>query len=213
MTNYKIKNTSPHLDYCSKQTYLTSSRLIMKIFLSVIAFLICFSLSAQKPLLSSNFQEKLDELGLEFYFPLEQKIKVKEEISDEFLNYDLILKSKNHFEIRYLLDPITEAENGIIHPRVRLSSLVATMATNNQEEYILISEMGEMEARESFGAEWGVYADFIPKKSFSHLPFGRVVSLFHANKGLVNCVILHRSENLDGFLGMPLRFGDNESME
>jgi len=176
------------------------------LFISIFTTLSIISSHSQKPLLSKKFEEKIEAMGVDFYFPIETKVKVKENVKDDFRSYDLILRSKHHFELRYILKPLSDKNSAVMHPHVQLSTLISTLATNDQEEFISIQEIAPDVAQNRFGADWGVYADYVPKYSLTSYTHGRVISLFNSEKGLINCIILHNEETLDGFLGMPLRF-------
>jgi hypothetical protein len=155
---------------------------------------------------SPDFTEKVERLELEFFTPVERRIKTKKLLKDDFLEYDLVLRSRNQLEIRYILQPFDNQQNTVLHPHVELTRMVASVASNDEEEEILINAFSGSEAKREYGADWGLFADFVPKRSFSGFPKARIMSLYKEEKGLVNCIILYKTEDLEGFLGLPLRF-------
>ena len=155
-----------------------------------------------------DFKRKADLMGIEFFYPIERKIKSKKIVSDDFMEYDLVLRSRNDFEIRYSLVTAANAEKANIHPHVELTRTLASIATNDEEENIRVNPMSHRESLEKYGADWGIFADFVPKKSFSNFRIGRIVSLYKEGSGYLNCIILYKKDNLGSFVGTPVRFSE-----
>ena len=160
-----------------------------------------------------SFQEKIEKMGVEIYFPIENRIKQKRIPEDDYLEYDLVLKSRNKFEIRYFLYPEGDHAYGTVHPHVEMTRTIASIATNDEDENIRITSLATREAQRRFGADWGIYADFVPKKSFSSFEIGRIVYLYKEGRGHLNCIILYKKDNLDAFMGLPVRFKENEDVD
>ena len=158
--------------------------------------------------LPDSFSEKADRMGIEFYYPIETRIKRKKNYQDDFLQYDLVLKSKKNFEIRYFLYPNDDPKYTEIHPNIEITRTIASIATNDETENIRMNPLSDKEALERFNADWGVYADFVPKESFSRFKIGRIVSVYREDRGFLNCIILYKKDNLDRFMGMPMKFVD-----
>jgi len=155
---------------------------------------------------SPDFSEKVNRLDLEFFTPVERQMKTKKLLKDDFFEYDLVLRSKNQLDIRYILQPFDNQNNRVLYPHIELTRMIASIATNDEEEDILVNGFSGCKAKNDYGADWGLYADFVPKRSFSEFPKARIVSLYKEEKGLVHCIILYRTEDLEGFLGLPVRF-------
>ena len=179
-------------------------KLVILLFL-VHHFSICLSAQSFKGY-PDEFATKANKMGIEFFFPIESKIKVKKSIKDDFLNYDLVVKSKRKFEIRYFLYPVDTHQFTSFHPHVEITRTIASIATNNELENIRMTSLPHEESIEKFGADWAIYADFVPKESFSRFGIGRIVSLYKEGRGYFNCIILYKKDNLDAFMGLPIRF-------
>jgi hypothetical protein len=155
---------------------------------------------------SKSLNKKMDKMAIELFFPIETQIKKKKRIKDDFAHYDLVLKSSRRFEVRYVFVPVDMQSDTRLHPHVETTRLIASIATNDQDEHIAMEPLDQLTLNARYAADWGVSADFVPKEAFSHFPYGKILSLYKENSGLVNCIILYKNENLDGFLGLPMRF-------
>ena len=175
-------------------------------FIFIGLFVSNFSMAQSGKFGSPEFLNKAERLGVEFFIPIEREVKTKKLLKDDFEKYDLVLKSGNQLELRYILQPIDIQGFNLIPPHVELTRIMASLATNDEEEHILVRSFTPHEAQIYYGADWGLYADFIPKKTFSRFPKARIVSLYKEDKGLIMCIILYRSEDLEGFLGLPIKF-------
>lgn len=188
--------------------------MIKKIY-GILAIMILFQYSGKTQILENYpyaFQEKMEKMGVELFLPIESRIKQKKLVKDDFLEYDLVLKSKRNFEIRYFLYPENQVE-GTPPPQVELTRTLASIATNDEEENIRMTSLSHREAKRRFGADWAIYADFVPKQSFSDFAIGRIVSLFKEGRGYLNCIILYKKDNLDAFMGLPIHFKENEGID
>ena len=171
-----------------------------------------FTTAQSNAIFPQSIQQKADNMGIEFFYPIESRIKHKRNVKDNFLNYDLILKSKNRFEIRYSLIPFDDPNYKSIHPHVEITRIIASIATNDENENIRMTVLSHEEAAIKFNADWGLYADFVPKDAFSKFKIGRIVSLYKEGRGYLNCIVLYKKDNLDRFMGMPVRFTNTEQM-
>ena len=187
----------------------------MKVSLLSLFIIVCISnecLTQSNAEVLKIFDEKAEKLGVEFFYPIETKIKQKKLRTDDFLNYDLVLKSKNDFEIRYFMYPESESSHISFHPHVEMTRTIATIATNDEDENIRMRTLSIEESIQRFNADWAIYADFVPKESFSRFRIGRLVSIYKEGRGYLNCIILYKKDNLDMFMGMPIRFKELEKL-
>ena len=136
---------------------------------------------------SHHFTKKLEACGVEFIRPLEGYYKVKMKRRDRFINYDLVLYSEDYnFEMRFWLDP--DYRHDV--PHITAFSLVNSLAINEPHFDIHMNLFREEDAKAYFNANWAAYSDFIPKRSLSDKHFGRLVCIYHQDKGMIYNLML-----------------------
>lgn len=137
---------------------------------------------------SHQFTKKLQRAQLDFIEPVEGLYRIQLLKKDDFLKYDLVLVSENfELDMRYILEPkaslVTPSHIGFL---TRTSSL----AVNDGRFDISVHIFPFQEARSLFHADWAAFSDFIPKRSLTDKNYGRLVSIYRADRGLASTLIL-----------------------
>jgi hypothetical protein len=141
---------------------------------------------------SHRFKKELNKMGAEFISPVEGYYKVKLKSKDRYMKYDLILHSEDHdLEMRLVLDP--DYRHSV--PHITTFNLVNTLAVNSAQFDIHLNLLPEDQAQAEFNASWVSYADFIPKRSLSEKQYGRLVSAFHPDKGMLYTLMLFNRQD------------------
>lgn len=160
--------------------------------------------TAQKELLfTQSFTNKVRHNNIDFYQPVERWFHVTNIRSDEYMDYDLVLRDNQNIEVRVRI--IEESKIFSKHPHIEVIRMLATMATNDPATDIKVSLMNPEWVTEQYGADWGMFADFVPKKEFDRHPKGRVLCLYKEGRALVNYIVLYE-DDLDPYFEMPLAF-------
>lgn len=149
------------------------------------------------------FTKKLERSGVEFYHPVERWLKASSVMKDDYMSYDLVLHSFPDLEARIVID--RERRSKPIFPNVEITRILANISTNDQESQIKISKYPDDEAKGIYGADLVVYADFIPKTSYSTFSKGRILCQYKEGVALLSYIILYEDE-LDPYFEMPMRF-------
>ena len=152
---------------------------------------------------TKKFSKKLDKHGIEFYSPVERWIKPVNKQKDSFLKYDMVLHSPPEIEVRIQIDK----DHRRLIPTVEIVRLLSHISTNDEDAFIEYTKYPKSYAMSNYGADLAIYADFIPKLSFSTSPRGRVLILYREGEAMVKYIILYESE-LDPYFKFPLRFND-----
>lgn len=152
---------------------------------------------------SRGFTKKLQRAEIEFYMPADQWLKLTQRKKDEFLKYDAVLESPGAYEMRVIMK--AESRSRPIHPHVEMIAMINSISTNEEDANIRIAQFPQEHVKYQYGADWGIYSDFIPKMSFSTYAKGRVLCLYKEGMALATCIILY-DEKLDPYHLMPLRF-------
>jgi len=148
--------------------------------------------------------KKLNFHQIDFFQPVERWLHITNITADEFMDYDAVLRDEQGLEIRLNIQEADKMYSQ--HPHVELIRMIANISTNNEEAEILISQLNAEWVIEKYQADWGLYADFTPKRSFSTYPKGRILCLYKEGRALVNYIVLHDEEELDPFFEFPLSF-------
>ncbi len=154
------------------------------IYMTVIASLYSQS---KKVVYTRDFAQKLEKAQADFIRPVEGFYKIKVLDRDEFMKYDLVLRSQDKaFEMRFAIHP----NDRLATPQIQCFNLLNSIATNDAHFDIKLSLYSEEQARSDYNAEWAAYADFVPKKSYSDYHYGRLVTIYREGSGLIHQVLL-----------------------
>jgi len=162
----------------------------------VLCWLLIYPVSAQITY-TVAFTQALEKAGISYLEPVEQWLHVTMPPEHEFMEYDLVLQNdRNDFEYRYRIQSGRYAESDI-PASVIVSSLVATIATNQEPADIHIQIPTGSFLKETFNADRGVIAYFTPKVEFSEKPYGAYLSLYADGRPGIDVVILYSDEMFD----------------
>lgn len=153
---------------------------------------------------TKSFTRKLAYHQIDFFQPVERWIHITNIKSDGYMNYDAVLRDEEGLEIRLNIQEANKTHSQ--HPHIELMRIISTISTNNQEAQIKISQMNQDWVKERYQADWGLFADFIPKVEYSEYPKGRLLCLFKEGQAMVNYIVLHDEEELDPYFEFPLAF-------
>ena len=176
-----------------------------KYLLTIYSILIGITAFSQESMIYTHtLTKKLAYYQIDFFQPLERWLQITDITSDEFMDYDAVLRDEEDLEIRL---NIVEADKMFSqHPHVELIRVLSNISTNEEDADIKISQLNAEWVSEKYHADWGLYADFTPKMSFSMYPKGRLLCLYKEGRALVHYIILHNQEELDPFFEFPLTF-------
>ena len=153
---------------------------------------------AQEPLTYTySFTETLKQHGLEFYQPVENWLHVAGHREDGYLDYDLVLENDiNDFEVRYRIrGHLTDGNR--VPQQVELTRALASISINSAESEIRMRLLNEAFSRERFNAESAIFAEFMPKPTFSNKPYGTYISLYSTEYGAVDLILLYYDQEYD----------------
>ena len=150
-------------------------------------FLANFSTVSGQIHYSHRFTKKLKKAHLNFIEPVEGFYKIRLPKKDEYLKYDLVLRSEEKaFEMRFHIDPAPT----MAFPHMACFNLANSLATNDQHFNLEMQIFEQDNAHELFTADWAAYVDFIPKRSLTDKHYARLLTLFREEYGLVHLLLL-----------------------
>lgn len=153
---------------------------------------------------TQSFTNKLNHLQIDFFQPVERWMHISQMKQDEFMEYDAVFHDEHGLEVR--IQFIEETKKYGQHPHIELARLVADISSNSQEHNILISQMTPEWVSQTYQADWGLFVDFVPKRSFSNYPNGRILCLYKEGRAIINYIVLYGDQELDQYFAMPLAF-------
>ncbi len=165
------------------------------IFLQLLAW---SGLISQKTIIYTyGFTEKLAACHLDYYKPLEEWYHVSPKQQDSYMPYDLVIVNEDaELEVRYALRPYADEALDKV-PHVEIMRLMQHIAVNDENSDIRALILDEETLRERFNADWGMCQYFIPKRSYSDMPFGTLISLYAEGKATAHAIVLYRDVAYD----------------
>lgn len=154
---------------------------------------------------SKKFTKTLERYDLDFYMPVERWLKLSSVQEDEFLKYDAVLHSPPDVEARIIIKPDSKQ----MFPNVEIVKMIAHISTNDDDAVVEVTEYPSSRSNEYYGADFVLYADFVPKPSFTTYPRGRLLCMYKEGQALVQYIILYNGA-LDPYFKMPVRFAELE---
>lgn len=178
----------------------------MKAFLTIVVVILFYCIGdAQEDMIYTNaLTKKLRFHQIDFFQPVERWLHITNITDDEFMDYDAVLRDEQGLEVRLNIQEADKMYSQ--HPHIELIRMIADISTNDDEADILVSQLNTEWVTEKYQADWGLYADFTPKRAFSNYPKGRILCLYKEGRALVNYIVLHDEEELDPFFEFPLSF-------
>ena len=155
---------------------------------------------------TTSFSDKLDKFNLDYYEPVEGWLHPIPQQNDEYGKFDLILSSsKGDVDIMYLFKEANDPDAITNHPHLDLLQEVAHLATNRQSESIIISEISPGIVDTVFYADWGLYADFIPKRSLSNKRQCRMLAIQKEQAAMIYSILCY-DEEVPAYFDLPISF-------
>jgi hypothetical protein len=186
---------------------MLSTNYLRHSFLTGLFALASFSGLKAQLIYTQQFTDKLETLDLFFYEPTDNWLHLLPVKKDSIFNYDLMLISEeNDVDVRIILNTVAEKPDLLKFPHVEFTRILSNVATNDPEADILVSQLSGDTIKDAFNADWALMADFMPKKWISHLPFGRLYSLYKEDKGIASIIILTESQNIDAIYTRLISF-------
>ncbi len=173
----------------------------------LLSAIVSTALSAQIEL-PADFSARLDEMGLEFIYPVEADFKEQRQVKNEFIAYDFGLRSrKEGLEIRYDLQTDEELGDLAGNPHVATMRLVMTMGSNEENALVAVHSFPDSTVALDFGADWVRTYTFQPKIGFTDRETIQLVALYREGRGLAWVFLLFNKPpiTLDG-RQLALRF-------
>ncbi len=172
-------------------------------------FIVVFSVltigsSQDNMIYTKSFTKKLAYHQIDFFQPVERWIHMTHIRSDDFMDYDAVLRDEEGLEIRLIIQEASKMYSQ--HPHIELMRAIAHISTNDTESDIKISQMNHDWVKERYQADWGLFADFTPKLEYSEYPKGRLLCLYKEGHAMVNYIVLYDEEELDPYFEFPLAF-------
>ncbi len=168
----------------------------LQLWLMVFVLFLNLEVTAQHKL-PDRFQGQLDKMQIDIAIPTEHSFKAKKVKSQEFWSADYVLRSKkSKVEIHYSLIPSEVADQLV--PQVFTTTTLANLA-RNEEKYsdIAFHKIPGNVLSGTFNADWGAIAYFRPKYKISRFQYGKLLSLYKANRGFVQVLFLFDSGEED----------------
>ena len=155
---------------------------------------------------TTDFQQKLNHLGLYYYEPTEAWLHPIPSPENDYGPFDLVLESSEEsVQIMYRFKEINSANDLMNHPNLDMYQYVATLASNDQNTNITLTGIEHSVLDTIFNADWGLYADFVPKQSLSPLPHCRLLAIYKEEHAMVYSMIFYKEE-LPEYFELPISF-------
>jgi hypothetical protein len=171
----------------------------------LIIFVLGHHLSAQaqegQMILTKQFTSTLEKHELIWYTPVERWLKLTPMTSDQYLQYDVVVHSPPNVEARIII----KEDGPKLYPNIEIVKMLAHISTNEEDTLIEVTEYPRRRSEDMYGADFVLYADFIPKSSFSNYPNGRLLCLYKEGQALVQYILLYEGA-LETYFKMPIRF-------
>jgi hypothetical protein len=164
-------------------------------YLFILFYFVGFKIDAQITF-TKGFTKLLKDSELEYFAPVEDWYHI---MPDEFLKYDLVIQNQDgDVEIRFVIKPYKEK---VIdqYPHIEYIRMLLSIATNNETEVIRQLSMDKTEASKNYNADWAGLSHFVPKRKFSKMRYGCLISFYKENIARVYTVILYDREDLIPF--------------
>ncbi len=141
---------------------------------------------------SHRFTKALEECNATFIQPIENLYRPKMLRKDAFGRYDQVIETRSKdFEMRFMLDPYYRKNV----PNITCLALASSLATNEQHFDIQINVFPQEDAQTYYHADWAAYADFIPKRSLTDKNYGRLVTIYSVESGIMHQIMLFDEHN------------------
>lgn len=136
--------------------------------------------------LPSDFVKSLDEMGLDFFQPLDGKYFSQTYLNNELLKADFIIRSrKEKLEIRYNLFPDDPANEIDDLPHIRSIQMASHLASNDDDSIVTAVSLSDDDlGKARFNADWGKLFYFRPKIVFSTREHCQMLVLYKEGKGM-----------------------------
>ncbi|MBX2817242.1 MAG: hypothetical protein KTR24_14635 [Saprospiraceae bacterium] len=146
-----------------------------------------------------SFALELEAAGADFISPVEGFYKIKMLKADRHLEYDLVLRSEDKaFEMRFDVKP----DYQLAVPHIHCFNLLNSIAVNEEHFDIELNLFSPEESQKRYHADWSAYADFVPKRRFSDFHYGRLVTIYREDRGLIHQILLFNEHNREKDLRM-----------
>lgn len=157
-----------------------------KIVLPVFILGLCLSVNLHSQVdLTPSFNHLLQKSSLSFVTPLDagyRSISVKK---DHLVPYHFsIYSNQESMEIRYIVEPFQPNDKSFIAPQVKATSLMMSLATNDDEYVVSSFRLSPEYAQEAYHADWGCEFFFHPKEAVSYRQHCKLIALFKEGKGM-----------------------------
>ena len=86
-----------------------------------------------------SFTNKLRHHQIDFFQPVERWLHISNLREDEYMSYDAVLHDESDLEIRIRI--LEDDKAYIKHPHIEVMRMLSSIATNNQETNIRISQI------------------------------------------------------------------------
>jgi hypothetical protein len=187
----KLQKEVGSLEVCPGRSILGENFESMKTIFFLPLFACAFylfgpSLSAQKIHFPPQFQQLLDQTGIEFFEPLDAGYRDIVPLENEYQSCHFAIRSKREdLQIRYFILPWNDGDPTTTNPHLATFRALTSVAVNSDEAVISAIQPEREKLRNDFNADWGMIYFFQPKPGFSELPACRMVSLCKEGKGTV----------------------------
>lgn len=162
------------------------------LYLMIFGLILPFSTHGQI-IYTKRFTKKLEKCNADIIRPVEGRYRVHMIRRRTDPKYDLVLRSEDfEQEIRFILDHSVR-QNA---PHVRFFVLASDLATNDEENDIIIKAWDPAQARQLFSADWAGYCDFVPKPGVTDYAYGRLVSLYK-DTHLMHMIIYYNEKSTE----------------
>ena len=178
------------------------TQVVKKLYCILFLSIISTAFFAQKIKYSKSFTQKIEQIQIDLFTPVEGKYKSIRPTKNNYQTIDHVIVSKQEdLEIRYAIIPFNEWDKTTQIPNIDFMRVVTSTATNEDNDAVIsMHQIEDDNLKEHFNADWGNIAYFQPKSKFSNRKHCRLLGLYNEGKGMVYVFFLFDE---------PSRFLDN----
>jgi len=152
----------------------------------ILLFSVLYNVGFTQMQYTRKFTKLLAQCNASFIGPVEGFYKIKMPNGSDRDHFDLMLESEEKaFELRYKLNP----DYRLAVPHISCMTSAMDLAVNDDRVSIEMNVFTPEQSASSFGADWAAYVDFVPKPTITNKRYGRVVTVFKFQTGLMQTVM------------------------
>lgn len=145
---------------------------------------------------TSSIDLLIKDMGIIENLPKDQYHNLYPPKAEDSPRFTLILRSNNQeYEIRSVFDPMKILTNFGQHVQLEFQRYISMIAANDTDNLIEVTGFTNSQ-KKRMNIDWGMKADFTPKKEFSSFSKARLYYLYKESRGTIVCVVLYNSTDI-----------------